>query len=145
MLTNVLETLVTVLGIDGAVIRLRDPATGRWTLRVDHGVSEMPVDEDWPGRPLTHTTVEEDLATAVGANGDHLKTAGFRSVARLPLRTPAGVIGLLTLASREGGRLNHRQEAIFSAVAHQVAVAVDTLQHSASGRRSSAGARSRME
>jgi signal transduction histidine kinase len=53
---------------------------------------------------------------------------GFRSTACLPLSTGARNDGVIILASREAGRLGHNRTELFSAIAHQIAVALENAR-----------------
>ena len=54
-----------------------------------------------------------------------------RAIARrllVPLRGRGAPFGIISLASREPGRLGHTQQALFEAIAHQIAVAVENAR-----------------
>ncbi len=145
VLDEVIARVMTVTGAEAASIRLTNNEEKKFVFSVYKGFSEaykqerptMVADEGGVEQILEALDpfISEDILKDSGSDGNPLMREGLRSVAYLPLKTPNKTFGLITLASRETGRLSPRKADIFRAVAHQISVAIENAHLFAARRR----------
>ncbi|MBI4592843.1 MAG: HAMP domain-containing protein [Candidatus Rokubacteria bacterium] len=132
VLSDALDRILEISGADGASVQLMGEGglslsrlscatqvegcelCGPWTELGDVPTDQMTIVED----------IEDDTRFYTSA----LLRDGFRSAACLPLATSAGAFGFILLASREPGRLSPRQADLLTAIAHQIAAAVENAR-----------------
>jgi len=138
VLDEVVAKVMAVTEAEAASIRIMDDENREFVFSVFRGFSTTYVEE----RPKTvrdeagvekilqtpEPLLSEDILTDSGGNGNPLVREGFRSVVSIPLKTPEMTLGLMTLASREPGRLNSRKTDIFRAIAHQISIALQNAK-----------------
>jgi signal transduction histidine kinase/CheY-like chemotaxis protein len=130
--------LMDVTGAQAASLHVLEEEGGQCAQAAARGFSEVPMpemlEEPWSGavRELLHSIHEPlfavDLQQDPGLPQCILAAAGFRSAAFLPLQTSEKVLGLMTLASREPGRLSPRQEELFTAIARQLSITIENAR-----------------
>ena len=138
VLNEAVAKVMAVTEADAASIRLMDDEKEEFAFSVYQGFSkaygrERPtrVRDEAGAKTIVETLeqlISEDILTDSGGNGNPLAKEGFRSVVYLPLKTPKETFGLMTLASREPGRLSSKKADIFRAIAHQISVALENAQ-----------------
>ena len=138
VLDDAIEKILHVTGADAAAIRLLDESHERFGFSSFRGFTEasmldLPASWSDPGlndvlssttEPVILEEVRNDARLALG----RLCEEGFRSAVYVSLRTPQRVLGLMSLASREPGRLNARAHDLFLAIGHQIATAIENAQ-----------------
>jgi K+-sensing histidine kinase KdpD len=72
--------------------------------------------------------ISEHLADETRFAASRLQEEGFHSAAYVPLKSPQRPLGVLSLASREPGRLNQRQRELLTAIAHQISIAIQNAK-----------------
>jgi signal transduction histidine kinase/CheY-like chemotaxis protein len=130
--------IMDVTGAEAASLHVLEEEEGPFAQASSRGFSEslMPemLGEPWSRtvRELLRTIREPlfvvDLQRDSGLSQRMLATAGFGSAAFLPLQTSEEVLGLMTLACREPGRLSPRQEELFTAIAHQLSITIENAR-----------------
>jgi GAF domain-containing protein len=142
-LTGVLDDavikIIDVTGADAASIRLSDERDDRLILTSHHGFPEdytrefsIETGQGKIGRQILRTgesIISEELVDDSKFHRGLLARHGFRSAAYLPLKASQKKgLGMIVLASREPGRLSSRQSELFTAIAHQIAVALENAR-----------------
>jgi two-component system cell cycle sensor histidine kinase/response regulator CckA len=135
VLDEVIAKVIGVTGAEAASIRIMDDEKREFVFSVYQGFSEAymherptMVKDEAGGEEILEDLepfISEDILNDSGGNGTPLAREGFRSVVYLPLKTPKKTFGLMTLGSREPGRLSSKKADIFRAVAHQISVALE--------------------
>jgi len=129
---------VEVTGADAASLRFLDDRTGQLVHSSYLGFPEAYVTEvfsaglRYPATEQVFRTRQpllvEEIAGDPRFDGGPLARYGFRSAAYLPLVAFRDVTGIMTLASRETGRLGPRQADLLAAIAHQVSIAIENAR-----------------
>ena len=138
VLDDAIEKILQVTGADAAAIRLLDEGHERFASSSFRGFTEASMSElpaSWSGSGLndvlsrmTEPIILEDVRHDARLAFSRLCEEGFHSAAYLSLKTPQRVLGLMSLASREPGRLNASAHDLFLAIAHQIATAIENAQ-----------------
>lgn len=138
MLDEAVRKIMQVTGSDAASIRLLDESGKRLDLVSSQGLSnvyriEIPLVPREEGiiRQILETgesLIVEDLLSHPQSRQGPLATTGHRSAAFLPLKASERVFGILTLASREPGKINARQKESLSAMAQQISIAIENAR-----------------
>jgi signal transduction histidine kinase len=129
-----LDKLVEVTGRGRASIRLKNEETGRLELRASRGLSQEEV-EDLRGRML-HRASEQVFATGEpmvvdeSGSGDHRDSLlpRSRSVAWIPMKSRANVIGVLGISAPTPIPFSAREMAFLQAIANVIGVALDNAR-----------------
>jgi signal transduction histidine kinase len=136
VVNEVLIKIMNLTGAEAGSIRLVDDDARGFVFSVYQGFAENFLRE----RP---TVVSEEIAATstleasqpliTGNLGDDalsprspLLNEGFHSAVFLPLRTPEKIFGIMTLANRSAGHFSSKQEELFAAIAHQIAIALQS-------------------
>ena len=138
MLHRCLAVVLEQTGMDAAAVRLLDDGRGQPTETVERGTwSDFPcaacterfcTEATADGRPVYLDASErERLHPGCAVEADAL--------AALPLRGPSGVLGVLTLARRQGAFASPEERPILLAICDQIAVAVENTRLAAELRR----------
>jgi signal transduction histidine kinase len=72
--------------------------------------------------------ISEDLVNETRFAASLLLEEGFRSAAYVPLQSPQRPLGVMSLASREPGRLKQRQRELLTALAHQISMTIQNAK-----------------
>jgi signal transduction histidine kinase/ActR/RegA family two-component response regulator/uncharacterized protein YigA (DUF484 family) len=135
VLNDAVAKIIEITGADAASIRFLDEASGRFTYSASQGFSAE------YRRDSAQTLQQGGVTAAVIESGEpiiaeelqgdphfrrgkHLRE-GFRSAAAIPLKGRSKPLGVISLASREPGRLRQPQRDLFVAIAHQMAVTIE--------------------
>ena len=135
------ETIVKVMkltGADAASIRLTNDDNSEFVFSVYQGFSEAYIRE----RPFLVSEEAEaikaiqtgqpfiiaNLSNNQSSDQSPLAREKLHSAVFLPLKTPKKTFGIMTVANREAGRLNSKQADLFTAIAHQISVALQNAR-----------------
>ena len=138
VLDDALAKIMAALEIEAGAIALFEDEKEGYSLSVSHGFSDatrlairqgawVAAAQEWLQTSRARHVVL-DLEHAPDGPQQVLATAGFRSVAILPLRISEQLLGLMTLASRDPERLGLIQEALLTAIAHQVSTTIENTR-----------------
>ncbi len=138
VLGEVIAKVMNVTGAEAASIRLVDDGGKQFGLSVYRGFSEAYVRErsatvrEELGEGMILKTawpfIAGDLLDDPARNRHPLARDGFRSAVCFALKTPSKTFGIMTLASREAGRLGPKQANLFVAIAHEITVALQNAR-----------------
>jgi len=135
------ETIVKVMkltGADAASIRLTNDDNSEFVFSVYQGFSEAYIRERpflvseeagaikaiQTGQPF----IIANLSNNQSSDQSPLAREKLHSAVFLPLKTPKKTFGIMTVANREAGRLNSKQADLFTAIAHQISVALQNAR-----------------
>ena len=138
VLDDALAKIMAALEIEAGAIALFEDEKEGYSLSVSQGFSDatrlairqgawVAAAQEWLQTSRARHVVL-DLEHAPDGPQQVLATAGFRSVAILPLRISEQLLGLMTLASRDPERLGLIQEALLTAIAHQVSTTIENTR-----------------
>ena len=135
ILALALDTFLDKLGMAVVMIYLRDPQSGRYTLRASHGILQEQKDEierrRRSGHDITQQVVETgqhvfvpDMSADNRFEGlwDHLEG---RSYVKLPLISRGTVVGVLGLVTPEKQPLTTRSVEFLKAIGREIGIALD--------------------
>jgi len=135
------ETIVKVMkltGADAAAIRLTNDDNREFVFSAYQGFSEAYirerpslVSEEAGARDVFQTgqaLIIADLSNYQSSDQSPLARENLHSAVLLPLKTPKKTFGIMTVANREAGQLNSKKVAIFTAIAHQISVALQNAR-----------------
>ena len=132
VLSEVIVKVMKVTGAQAASIRLTDDENRKFVFSVYEGFSDAYVQEgptlvEAGGGKILKTGelfISEDLLNNSGGDRAPLLREGFRSAVCFCLKTTKRSFGVMTLASREAGRLSLKQADLFTAIGHEISVAL---------------------
>jgi signal transduction histidine kinase/HAMP domain-containing protein len=135
------ETIVKVMkltGADAASIRLTNDDNSEFVFSVYQGFSEAYIGErpslvseeaEARGTFQTDATfIIANLSNGLTSDQNPLAKEKFHSAVFLPLKTPKKTFGIMTVANREAEQLNSKQANLFTAIAHQISVALQNAR-----------------
>lgn len=136
VLRTALDRLVEVLNLEAAEIRTLEGT--KLILRSHHGVSPqfvaddqiVPLGQCLCGQCALQGTslVLGDLAAAQIPSAQPCIQEGFRSVLTAPMKAKEQVVGVIHLASRHPDAFTPHDDQLLTAIAHQVAVAIENAR-----------------
>ncbi len=134
-LKDTIGKVIRLTGADAASIRLIDDDQNEFTLSVYEGFSEAyirarpaRVSQEagaWETLQTSQPFIAADLAAPLSAD---LAREKLRSAVFLPLKTPRKTFGLMTVAHRQDAPPSARQAELFTAIAHQLSVALQNAR-----------------
>jgi signal transduction histidine kinase/HAMP domain-containing protein len=138
VLGEVAAKVMNLTGAQATSIRLIHEGTSQFGFSVYEGFSEtyireqptMPGDEAGVKRALEsgQPVFSADLRHPSRSEGRALGREGFDAAVALPLMTPRKTFGIMTVASRESGGLTSKQADLFTAIAHQISIALENAR-----------------
>lgn len=138
VLNETLAKVMKLTGASAASIRLMNDENSEFVFSVYQGFSqtymrEQPitvVDEPGVKKALESRTplFSDDRLNQLSNHGNALAREGFNAAVYLPLMTPKKTFGIMTVASREQGGLTSKQADLFTAIAHQIAIALQNAR-----------------
>jgi GAF domain-containing protein len=138
VLDDALDKILQVTGADAAAIHLLDEHNERLGFSAylgftEDAMRELPMGWSEAGLNTMLSSIKEplileDLLDDSNPTRSRLGGEGCRSAVYVPLKTAQRVLGLMSLASREPGRLNARGHELCLAIAHQIATAIENAR-----------------
>jgi signal transduction histidine kinase/HAMP domain-containing protein len=138
VLTEVAAKVIKLTGAQAASIRLINEASDQFSFSVYQGFSEayirerpaMLVDQTRTKKALesSQPVFSIDLQNNSAGHRNTLAREGFDAAVYLPLKTPRQTFGIMTVASRTSGGLTAKQTDLFTAIAHQISIALQNAR-----------------
>ena len=138
VLARALDTVMKLSTADKGAIHLLDANGQELVLRTHRGLSseysrahhKLKVGEDVVGRTVQtgQAVVVEDSTTDAQTTHEVVDTDEYRSLICVPLRTNAGVLGTIAMLSAQPRHFSPLDVPLLSAVAHQIAAAIETAR-----------------
>jgi signal transduction histidine kinase len=129
------DTMVTKLGMDVSMIYLLDETSGRYTLRISHGLTKKQKAEishrRKSGHDITQDVVDTGKEVFIPNMAEDKRLFGVwdnldqRSYIKLPLLSRGTVVGVLGLVTQVGNLLDQHSADFLKAVGREIGIAID--------------------